>query len=381
MEDTDITVVGAGPAGLSAARAAAELGANVILFEKNNEIAAHKPCGEGVSQATFETAGVRPKAPIVLMRTNAAIFAPDMKCVEINQQGFSISKTMFLQELASKAAQAGAQIRVGRNVESIAREGGHLVVNTAYDRYTSDVVIGADGCFSTVAKSLGLSQTSELIPCVQYKMAGCNLAFPESARFYVGNKIAPKGYAWILPRGESIAHVGIGVRGVPAKTYLDRFMKMFGEEFKAAQIIDFRAGVVPIGGLIEQNIADNVILIGDAAGTVTPLTGAGIHSSIAAGREAGEVAASAVAGESTSAESLSEFKERYEPWARRIRRSLGALRAVERLSDRELNLLGENLDEDDILDIANGVDPARVARKLMRHPVLAAKLAIALEKL
>ncbi|MEM4417478.1 MAG: hypothetical protein QXD32_05420, partial [Nitrososphaerota archaeon] len=126
---------------------------------------------------------------------------------------------------------------------------------------------------------------------------------------------------------------------------------------------------------ISETVFDGAMLVGDAAGHVIPLTGAGIHSSVAAGLAAGRVAAKAVLEEDVSKERLSEFYMLYEGWLTRIRKSLKAMRAVEKLSDEDLDTLANILKADDILDLANGLDISRVARKLLAHPILAMKLA------
>ncbi len=210
-------------------------------------------------------------------------------------------------------------------------------------------------------------------------MANVKLKHPYSVRFYLGNEIAPKGYAWIFPKTDDIAEVGIGVRGAVAKEYLDRFVKEHQDELGNAKVIDYRGAPVPIGGLISQAVQDNLILVGDAAGTVIPFTGAGIHSSLAAGLVAGEVAADSVNRGDQSASFLSAFYERYRnPWGERIAKSLKAMRLFERLSDDDLNSLAEALSANDVLDIANGLDVVKVAKKLMSHPRLALKVGMAL---
>jgi digeranylgeranylglycerophospholipid reductase len=377
----DVIVVGGGPAGVSAAKAAARAGGTVLLLEKAPTIMANKPCGEATSQATFKTAGVQPKPSIVLRRANALVFAPNMKYIGIDQIGFAINKSFFIQAIAEQAAEAGAEIRVRHEVEEVGRSNnGWMVVRTNRGEFRARVVIGADGYNSVVAKSLGIREKSEPIPTVQYVMANCDLEYPDSVRFFLGNEIAPGGYAWIFPKDDRIAEVGIGVRGKgPAKAYLDRFVKLFSKELGKAQIIDYRGAPVPIGGMISQNVVDGAILVGDAAGTVIPLTGAGIHSSVAAGLVAGKVAAQAAQEGDNSAERLAEFNTIYgRDWGARIKKSLKALRAIERLSDEELNLLAELFSADDVLDLANGFNIKRVARKLLSHPRLAAKLARAL---
>ncbi len=370
-----MVVVGGGPAGVSAAKAAAMNNVSVLLLEKHPTIMANKPCGEACSKETLVTAGVKPSPRIVMHEAYALVYSPSMIEVKIPQIGYNINKSFFIQEIAAQAAEYGADIHVREEVSGVVRENSKLLVKTNRDTYKAKVVIGADGYNSTVARSLGVTERPEPIPTVQYIMANCRLKNSDAVRFYLGNKIAPGGYAWIFPRTEKLAEVGIGVRGGIAKDYLDAFVKLFSDELGSAKIIDYRGAPVPIGGAISESVFDGAMLIGDAAGHVIPLTGAGIHSSVSAGLAAGKVAANAVQEGDTSKRRLSEFYKLYEPWLNRIKRSLRAMRAVEKLSDEELDTLAKIFQADDILDLANGMDIGRVAKKLLSHPVLAVKLA------
>lgn len=378
-EEWDVIVVGGGPAGLSAARFSAELGLKVLLLESQSDIRAWKPCGEGVSKTTFETAGIEPKPSIVMNELNMRVYAPNEKYVEIPMQGYAINKDAFLQELAKKAVLAGAEIRVGEKVEGVIRDGRRIIgVRTAKEEsIRGKVVVGADGYNSIVAKSSGLDNSTELIPTYQYKMVGLELDSHTTGRIYVGS-LAPGGYAWIFPKDEYTANVGIGVRGGPPKLYLDKFIKEKREIFRRAKVIGFGGSVVPIGGIAREYVGDGVILIGDSAGTVIPFTGAGIHSSIAAGKCVSKVIGEAVRRGDVSKGSLMAFEREYEGWMKRIRNSLRAMRVFEKLGDDDLNQLADVLDYEDVLNLANGIEIAKVAMKLMKHPVLATKVAKAL---
>jgi len=375
MPDYDVIIVGGGPAGVAAAKSSAEAGARTLLLEREPAIAAWKPCGEATSLETFTDMGLKADYPLIVRKANAMVFAPNGKYVKINQEGYSINKTFFLQEVASKAAQAGAEIHVRESFESFEREGSIVKVKTSSKIYTANVLIGADGYHSAVAKVAGIKEKSEPIPTVQYIMGNVKLEHPNSVRFYLGDSVAPKGYAWIFPKTDDIAEVGIGVRGVVAKQYLDKFVKEHSDELGRAKIIDYRGAPVPIGGLIKDAVRDNLILAGDAAGTVIPFTGAGIHASLIAGMVAGRVAAKASNEGDVSAQRLSEFYSAYDdPWGKRIRSSLKAMKVFEKASDDDFNQLQEILDEGDILDLANGFDFSKVASKLMKHPMLAIKI-------
>jgi digeranylgeranylglycerophospholipid reductase len=128
--------------------------------------------------------------------------------------------------------------------------------------------------------------------------------------------------------------------------------------------------------MIENNVGDGFILIGDAAGTVIPLTGAGIHSSGVAGLIAGEVAGRAALEGDSSKQRLLEFRKRYEdPWGERIKKSLKAMRALESLTDDEFNMLVDILSDEDVVNLASGINLSATAKKLLRHPKLALKFA------
>ncbi|MCW3987078.1 MAG: NAD(P)/FAD-dependent oxidoreductase [Candidatus Bathyarchaeota archaeon] len=378
---TDVIVVGAGPAGLTAARAISSRGFNVAILERERHLGV-KPCGEAVSKKTINTAEVAPSKDFIIKEiTCASIYAPNGRNVSIEDEsgaGYILNKTLFLQNLAEKAAEAGTHIYMNQAVVDVTQGDNTVKVKTKSSEWQAPLLLGADGFSSIVSRKLAFEKAGArtLIPCIQYKMVNCNLDDPNTTAFYMGNNVAPLGYVWVFPTGRRQANVGIGVQGKPAKPYLDRFIKEHPSLFSKAEIIGIEAAPVTISGVLERIVDENVMLVGEAAGQVIPFTGGGIHSSIAAGTMAANTAVKALEEENFSRDRLKKYADRFnELWGKRIRDSLKALHVIERLNDNDLNALADILEPQDIINLVNGSDIATVARKLLRHPLFSLKIA------
>ncbi|UNQ72731.1 NAD(P)/FAD-dependent oxidoreductase [Infirmifilum sp. NZ] len=382
----DAIVVGAGPAGLMFSRKLAEKGFRVAVIEKNETLAV-KPCGEGISARVLQTAEVsKSDAPRFVSRPikGAAVVAPNGKEVLITEKGemgYVIDKRNFLRVMAEYAASKGADIFMREPAREVTLKDGKVRVNTRTLSLEAPLLVGADGYLSFVAKTFNLEKAGErkVIPAIQYVMTDVKVPDPELTYFYLGNSIAPKGYVWIFPKDGTLANVGIGVQGAAPKSYLDKFIKVHPEMFSRSKIIEFRGAAVTIGGMLSQIVQDHVVLIGEAAGQVIPLTGGGIHTSIAGGKIAAEVSAEALESGDLSSKMLRRYVDKYnEYWGKRIRDSLKALNVIEKLSDDELNQLADILSPEDVVNLANGENITSVAAKLLKHPIFSIKLAKAL---
>jgi digeranylgeranylglycerophospholipid reductase len=214
----------------------------------------------------------------------------------------------------------------------------------------AEVIIAADGVGSRVARWAGLNtalKLSDVESGIQFKMVGVDFESPSVMEFYFGKKVAPGGYAWIFPKGEDMANVGLGVlgsrAGMPAIEYLKNFVERM-PGLRKGKIIEINGGGVPVSGPLERTVKDNVLLVGDAARQVNALTGGGIDSSMRAGAIAGEVAAKAIKEGEVSEERLLEYERR---WRERMGKSLERYyRAKEvfiTLSDDDLDDLAKAL--------------------------------------
>ncbi len=379
----DAVVVGAGPAGLAFARSLSEKGYKVIVVEKEDQLS-KKPCGEGISARVLDTARIprREADRFASRRINgAAIIAPNGKSLVIRQEGemgYIVDKRAFLRVMGEYAAAAGAEIRMLEPAREFHRSSEGVKVKTRTLDIEAKILVGADGYLSRVAKTFGLEKPGErkVIPTVQYVMANVELEDPELTYFYLGSKVAPLGYVWIFPKDGKLANVGIGVQGASPKKYLDKFIREHPEFFSKSTTVEFRAAAVTIGGMLEKIVDERVILIGEAAGQVIPLTGGGIHTSIAGGAIAADTVAKALERDDFSVNLLSEYPAEYNKyWGKKIRDSLKGLKAIEAMSDEELNMLAEILEPEDVVNLANGENVGKVALKLMKHPIFSVKLA------
>ena len=380
----DAVVVGAGPAGLMAAKKIAKKGFSVLILEKDKDLGT-RTCAEAVSTSAFKTAEIPPSPSLVSNTVDGAyVYPPDenrvVKIYGSTYKGYILNKPLFLYALANEAVSAGSDLQMKSEVKRVVTENGRAR-SVVYEQKGETkeayfkVLIGADGVGSVVSRECGFgTEGYELIPTIQYVMVNCNIPEAGMIRIYMGNEVAPLGYAWVFAKNEYMANVGIGVRGKPAKVYLDRFVANHPDFFKNAKVVKEGGGGVPVGGQLKEVIKGNVVLCGDSSGQVIPITGGGIRTCMAAGSVAGEAVTEGLELKNLSLlEGYPENYNRY--WGSRIKQSLRVVRALEKLNDDDLNLLGDLLNGDDVVDLANGLDMKRVVSKLLRHPVAAVRIA------
>lgn len=287
----DVVVVGAGPAGGTAARYAARRGLRVLLLDKRKEIGVPVQCGEYVASAE-EVRRIFPTvtdlddlyaAPYRVKQVDTPvirIWSPKGRAYDIPFRGFTVRRDRMDQEIADQAAKEGADVRTETSVLSVrGRE-----VRTNRDAVEGKVVIGADGPRSTVATSVGLPWPVSG-PAMSATADG---DFSTATEMFFGN-LAPGGYAWIIPKARC-ANVGLGtwerfrgnLRSLYEKFLVDHELSAVGKA---------TGGWVPVLGPVDRTVRGNALLVGDAAGMVMATNGGGINVSMLAGRIAGLAAA------------------------------------------------------------------------------------------
>ncbi|MCK4653302.1 MAG: NAD(P)/FAD-dependent oxidoreductase, partial [Candidatus Cloacimonetes bacterium] len=204
-----------------------------------------------------------------------------------------------------------------------------------------DMVIGADGVESRVGRWAGIKtavRLEDIDTCVQYTLSDIDVE-KNACEFYFGSTISPGGYIWIFPKSENTANVGIGLAGHLAhekgpKVYLDEFIE---KHFPDAKITYTVCGGVPISATLKEIVRDNIMLVGDAARQVNPITGGGVVQGMLAGSIAGKVAAEAVKAKRFDAKFLKKY---HREWDKRLGNTL---RTMFELKERFLRMNDEKL--------------------------------------
>jgi digeranylgeranylglycerophospholipid reductase len=326
--DVDVLVVGAGPAGSVTSKYAARNGARTLVIEKRQEIGSPVRCGEGIARAWLDELGIRPdKKWISHQVTGARIISPGGHVVTLtekmagNEVGYVIERDNFDRALADDAASAGADIMVKTSAVDVLRHDGRICgvkakhMGESFD-IRAKVVVGADGFESQLGRWAGIDTSlkpSDVNVCYEYTLRHIDID-PNFNDFYVGS-CAPGGYVWVFIKGPDSANIGIGVqlskikpgeRGA-AKRYLDAFIANHPNLAKGTAIREV-AGAVSCCQPLDSVTADGIMLVGDAARHIDPLTGGGVANSCRAGKVAGEVAARAV----SAGDSSKKFFQAYE---------------------------------------------------------------------
>ena len=384
-------MVGGGPAGSSAAFAAAKNGIKVALIEKENSIA-----------ETVRTSGVTWIQNIKEFGIPDDYFNPIKNfsfCSPNNEVtiGDSVPRAAVLDVrktyrwLAQQAKQSGADIFVKINVNKVIKnESGDIAGVSGIGpngkiTFHSKVVIDASGFPSTVCKAMGfVTQWKRFGAGAEYEVKAENV---ESDTWWlmVGQQYSPAGYAWIFPLGNNIVRIGVGVGKPesnvdPTQRLKELMDSKIGPIKRLGKIspIEFHYGLIPNDGLSRKTVFNNLILVGDSAGQANPLVLEGIRYAIKFGRVAGEVASNAIKSGNTDKTALNPYEEN---WRKEIESKINSAGKVQNrwigLSDeewdRELDIIKELKPEEFIDFIKAEFGLSNMIKLATHHPKLAVR--------
>lgn len=346
----DCIVVGGGPGGSWTAKHAADHGASVLLLEKDREIGIPVRCAEAVGVEGLEAVVVPQTRWISTVIKGAVLCSPDGKEVLISSdqaQGYMLDRKVFDYDLAQIAAASGVQVMTKTYVYDLIKPNGAIEgvrVQHMGERFDvrAKVVVGADGVESRVGRWAGLRtniKLKDMESCLQMTLANIRVD-PNVIYFYFGHEVAPGGYLWVFPKSDSVANIGIGISGEyarhkSAQRYLTEFTNKYYPE---AAVLYTVVGGVPCAPTLKKIVADGLMLVGDAAHQVNPLSGGGITTAMLAGKIAGEVAAEAIADGDISASRLQKYADLWHRAEGKSHERLYKIKqAIHKLTDEDLN--------------------------------------------
>ncbi|WP_456481510.1 NAD(P)/FAD-dependent oxidoreductase, partial [Methanopyrus sp.] len=222
-----------------------------------------------------------------------------------------------------RAVEAGAEVELLACARRALVEDGR-VVGVEYESVNgvrevrARVTIAADGIESRVGRTAGLTpplKPHQICTCAQYEVVG-DRHDPKAFVIHFDPDRIPGGYAWVFPKGENRANVGVGIRGSKSRPgsaleTLDELIEGPLSELVSGTPVEVNVGGVPVCGPVERSYGDGILLVGDAARQVNPVTGGGLHTALVCGRIAGEVAAEAIEENDTTASFLKQYQDRW----------------------------------------------------------------------
>ncbi len=292
-DDYDIVVVGAGPAGSSAAKAAAERGAKVLLIDRKQRVGVPVQCAEFVPRFIFRHAHF--SSNCILQTIDSMVtHLPDGTTYGMKSPGYMLDRSLFDKDLVASAVLAGADISIETRAVNLSSLGLGVEQGSQAKIIQSKVIIGADGVHSAIARFAGQPSLKTIV-ALQYEMVIPHSRNQVDVFFH---KDYEGGYAWFFPKGKT-ANVGVGV--IPSKTtsllnIMDRFLDHLIESkmLSGIETVSKTGGSIPCEAP-RKTVFENILLVGDAACHAHPITGAGILNSVLAGEIAGRIAAESIA--------------------------------------------------------------------------------------
>ncbi|MEM2673548.1 MAG: NAD(P)/FAD-dependent oxidoreductase [Candidatus Bathyarchaeia archaeon] len=366
IEEVEVAVVGAGPSGLITARESALRGAKVLVLEEHKEIGLPNHCAGLLSINGLGRIGIPLNESYVQNKVKGArFFSPSNLSFTIERKeavACVVDRHLLDNFLAKQALKNGALIKLNSKVKSVKRCNNRWVLEAEnYGKVKTKILIDAEGASPRILGMTGLKTlgVKRLLRGFQADLEGVNVD-PDYVEVHFSREIAPGFFAWVIPLNKDVARVGLACKYFNPRERLFRFIK---KRFKKAvneklKILRFYSGLIITCGPIEKTYDDNLLVVGDSAGQVKPITGGGVIFGGTCAIIAGKIASEAIKSGKTEREFLKRYEdERKARIGKEIKISLLIRRILNKISDKSIDRVFSVIIEEEIhRDISEGGD-------------------------
>lgn len=322
-EASDVIVVGGGPCGSFTALKLAKLGKRVTVFEEHDQIGVPSHCAGHLSLKGLKQLGLNSLPPEMVENTfcGANFYSPrgNEFSVHLSQPvTCAVDRAMFDKYISKKAEEAGASYYMNSRVEALIMENAFAkgaIVNREgkRERKQAKVIVDAEGIRSRVTREAGLPQPKKILKGVEAEVENVKETEADTVDVYFGKSYALGFYAWLIPKKNGRAKVGLATRTGNPKDLLQKLMlehPAASRKLRSARTLRTMFHPITIGGPIRQLCLDGFLAVGDAASQVKPTTGGGVILGMTCAQIAAEVASEAVDRSDFSKQFLAKYQNR-----------------------------------------------------------------------
>ncbi len=373
----DVIVVGAGPAGNGAALGLASRGLSVTVIDSRRVIG-DKLCTGILGSECLRRFPIDP-ALVYRHASTARVVAPQGPTLRFDAaapQASVVDRVAYVDSFARQAQAAGARYHLGQRVGGAQVEPDGVTVTTGDGSYRARCLVLAAGFGSPLSRQLGLGSVPDFVVGAQATVSTRDVGDVE---VHLGQQVAPGFFSWLVPTRPGQALVGLLARQ-QAQERLGGFLETLRRQGKITGVARAPAcWGIPLRPL-KRTYRDRVVVVGDAAGQVKPITGGGIYYSLMAGELAASVLGDALAQDDLSAARLSQYQDRWQALlSSELDVGYSARRLYELLSDQQISFLlrqvGANGFRTQLAEGSISFDwHGRVISRLLGHPALAGAL-------
>ncbi len=350
----DVVVVGGGPAGSKTASMLAK-DHDVLVLEEHTRVGEPVQCAGLITEKSIELAGVRPE--ILNRFTGANVIFPNGSTVTVQSsdvKAVMIDRADFDTKLAEKAMDAGAKYSFSTKYLSHSVKDGAVNISASIGESSAKLLIGADGHSSKVATSISDNGPKEYMRGIEYDIKR-KMDVQDIINIRIGTDIAPGLFSWEAPFGE---YTRIGLCSVwsagPPIEMMRILQKRIGAE--DCEIVRKYCGKIPVGRR-RRMYSDNLMLIGDAASQVKPVSAGGIYPSMMSAAPLCETAEEAFAKDDFSVKVLSKYEKRWNPLVgKELDRSYKLRKVYLKFNNDDMNAIYPYMAKKSVNDALNTVD-------------------------